>query len=266
MSLRLTILGCGSSGGVPRVGNDWGACDPRESKNRRRRCSVLVEQHGNNGTTRVLVDTSPDLREQLLDAKVKALDGVIFTHDHADHMHGIDDLRPLVIRNRKRIPVHADEPTCETLRKRFGYCFLSPEGSIYPPILELNEFDHGKPLAIDGAGGALEIMPIPVIHGPTPALGFRFGAIAYIPDVSDIPPASVDLLQGLDMLLLDALRYTPHISHFNVETALEWIERLKPRSAILTNLHCDIDYATLNVELPDGVTAAYDMMRIAGEA
>ena len=266
MSLRLTILGCGSSGGVPRVGNDWGACDPSEPKNRRRRCSVLAEKLGHGGTTRVLVDTSPDLREQLLDAQVKSLDGVLMTHDHADHTHGIDDLRPLVIRNRKRIAVHADALTSETLRMRFGYCFSSPEGSIYPPILELSEFASDKPVEIDGDGGTLSATPVPVIHGPTPALGFRFGDIAYVPDVSDISPESAWLLEGLDMLLLDALRYTPHISHFNVETALEWIERLKPRRAVLTNLHCDIDYATLNVELPDGVTAAYDMMRIAGEA
>ncbi|MFN0263655.1 MBL fold metallo-hydrolase [Tepidamorphus sp. 3E244] len=262
MSLVVTILGCGSSGGVPRVGNDWGACDPDEPRNRRRRCSILLERSSANGITRVLVDTSPDLREQLLDARVDALDAVVLTHDHADHTHGIDDLRPLVIRHRRRIPVHADAATCETMRMRFGYCFFAPAGSIYPPILELNEFAHKQRIRIDGAGGAIELVPIPVQHGPTKALGFRIGDFAYVPDVSEIPETSAKLLEDLETLLLDALRYTPHISHLNVEQALDWIARLGPSNAVLTNLHCDIDYATLTDELPKGVTAAHDMMRL----
>lgn len=262
IDMTMTLLGCGSSGGVPRVGNDWGACDPGEPRNKRRRCSVLVTQSSSTGTTRVLVDTSPDLREQLLDARVTELDAVVFTHDHADHTHGIDDLRPLVIRNRQRITVHADEATSRTLTMRFGYCFTSPPGSIYPPILDLVTFDTSKPVTVSGAGGDITAIPIPVVHGPTPALGFRFGDTAYVPDVSEIPPSSVDLLQGLDTLVLDALRYTTHVSHFNVEQALACIARLKPRRAILTNLHCDLDYATLRREMPAGVEIAHDMLRI----
>ncbi|MCB1473196.1 MAG: MBL fold metallo-hydrolase [Rhodobiaceae bacterium] len=266
MSLRITILGCGSSGGVPRVGNDWGACDPNEPRNRRLRCSVLVERAGGGGTTRLLVDTSPDLREQLLAARVDDLDAVVFTHDHADHTHGIDDLRPLVIRHRKRIPVYADDATANTLDMRFGYCFSSPADSIYPPILDLRRFAPDKPLSFAGAGGTIEAVPVPVEHGPMPALGFRFGTIAYVPDVSDIPPASATLLKGLDVLILDALRYKRHISHLNVEQAVEWIARLTPRRAVLTNLHCDIDHATLKAELPDNIGVAHDMLRIEGGA
>lgn len=263
MTLTLTILGCGSSGGVPRVGNDWGACDPGEPKNRRRRCSVLVRRSGPHGDTSVLIDTSPDLREQLLDARVVELDGVVYTHDHADHTHGIDDLRPLVIRNRRRIQVHADERTCETLLQRFGYCFRAPKDSIYPPILELVEFSGSQPLSIPGKGGEISLVPLPVVHGPTHAFGFRIGSIAYIPDVSEIPETTAKLLEGLDVLVIDALRYSEHISHFNVEQALDWVERLEPARAVLTNLHCDIDYATLSAELPRNVSAAYDMMRVS---
>lgn len=266
MSLAVTILGCGSSGGVPRVGNDWGACDPHEPRNRRRRCSLLVERADGGGTTRVLVDTSPDLREQLLAAHVDQLDAVVLTHDHADHTHGIDDLRPLVIRHRKRIPVFADDATSNTLDMRFGYCFSSPADSIYPPILELCRFSPDTPLSFTGTGGVIDAIPVPVAHGPMPALGFRFGGIGYVPDVSDIPPASAALLEGLDVLILDALRYKRHISHFNVEQAVEWIGRLKPKRAVLTNLHCDIDYGTLKAELPDNIGVAHDMLRIEASA
>ncbi len=262
MSLRVTILGCGSSGGVPRIGGDWGACDPDNPRNRRRRCSLAVERFDGPVATRVLIDTSPDLRSQLLDAKIPALDAVIYTHDHADHTHGIDDLRPLVIRQRRRIPVHADEATSRTLTTRFGYCFETPDGSIYPPILELNRFSSSETISITGDGGTVAAVPIPVQHGPTPALGFRFGDIAYMPDVSDIPESSVALLEGLDTWIVDALRYTEHVSHFNVEQALGWIDRMKPRRAILTNLHVDLDHATLSAELPDNVGVAHDMLRV----
>ncbi|MGL5733614.1 MAG: MBL fold metallo-hydrolase, partial [Beijerinckiaceae bacterium] len=175
MTTTLTILGCGSSGGVPRAGQGWGACDPDEPKNRRRRCSVLVEKTGQGGRTTLLVDTSPDLREQLLDADVRHLDAVLMTHDHADHTHGIDDLRPLVMMSRTRITIHADAVTANTLANRFGYCFVAAEGSDYPPILNLAPLEPGVPVRIGGAGGIIEAVPIRLRHGKTDALGLRFG-------------------------------------------------------------------------------------------
>ncbi|HEY7384114.1 MAG TPA: MBL fold metallo-hydrolase [Beijerinckiaceae bacterium] len=262
MSLRVTILGCGSSGGVPRVGSGWGACDPNNPRNRRRRCSILVERIGPNGTTSVLVDTSPDLREQLLDAGVTRLDAVLFTHEHADHTHGIDDLRPLVIHMRRRIAVHADHTTGELLRLRFGYCFDTPVGSDYPPILIEHRIKPGAAVEIDGPGGVLSGMPFRLIHGAGQALGFRFGGLAYASDVSAMPAESLAELRDLDALVIDALRYTPHPTHFSVAEALALIEQLKPRRAVLTNLHTDIDYAALAGEVPDHVEPAYDGMRI----
>ena len=262
MSLAVTILGSGSSTGVPRVGAGWGACDPGEPRNRRRRCSILVEKTGPEGTTAVLVDTSPDLRQQLLDAEVTRLDAVLFTHDHADHTHGIDDLRPLVLHMRRRIPAYADATTAAVLRARFGYCFETPPGSGYPPILDEHRIVVPRPVVIQGPGGAVEAEPFRMIHGPTEATGFRFGSLAYAPDVSVMPPESVERLRGLEVLIVDALRYTPHPTHFSVADALALIKEVRPRRAVLTNLHSDIDYDTLGRELPDGVVPAFDGMRI----
>ncbi|MCU4180034.1 MBL fold metallo-hydrolase [Bosea sp. BH3] len=267
MTLTITILGCGSSGGVPRPGSGWGACDPSNPKNRRRRCSILVERSGAEGITRVLVDTSPDLREQLLSADVPALDGVLMTHDHADHSHGIDDLRGLVLHTRQRIRVYADTPTETSLRSRFGYLFETPPGSYYPPILDLDQITAGRPQTVEGAGGPITALPFRVEHGPNyEALGFRFGALAYLPDVSLIPPAAMEAMAGLDVLILDCLRETPHPSHFHLAQSLEAIAALKPRRAILTNLHVDLDYAALSSRLPDGTEVAFDGMAVAVQA
>lgn len=262
MTLAVTILGCGSSGGVPRVGLGWGACDPHNPRNRRRRCSVLVERVGQAGTTTVLVDTSPDLREQLLDAGVSRVDAVLFTHDHADHVHGIDDLRPLVIAMHRRVPVHADEATSATLRARFGYCFASPPGSDYPPILDERRIVPLHPVEVDGPGGPITALPLPVRHGRTDALAFRFGDLAYVNDLSECPPSSFAELGGLDTLIVDALRYTPHPTHFSVSEALDFIRQLAPRRAVLTNMHTDIDYDTIKGQLPPGVEPAFDGMRL----
>lgn len=262
MSLVVTILGCGSSGGVPRVAVGWGACDPDEPKNRRRRCSILVERRGPGGVTRVLVDTGPDLREQLLCAEVDRLDGVLYTHEHADHTHGIDDLRPLAIHARARVNVWADERTSDFLWRRFAYAFETPPGSDYPPILTLRRLEAGRPIVVPGPGGGLEALPIALTHGGDAALGFRFGGIAYTPDVSTVPEASLPLLAGLDVWIIDALRDLPHPSHFSVDEALAWIDRLKPKRAILTNLHTDLDYASLKRRLPPEIDVAYDGLRI----
>ncbi|WP_332681316.1 MBL fold metallo-hydrolase [Bosea sp. (in: a-proteobacteria)] len=265
MSLTLTILGCGSSGGVPRPGSGWGACDPAEPKNRRRRCSLLVERAGAAGTTSVLVDTTPDLREQLIGAGVTRLDAVLFSHDHADHTHGIDDLRALVLHMRKRIPVHADAVTAATLRARFAYLFETPPGSLYPPILDLAPLAAGEVHAVDGPGGTVEALPFRLEHGPGyDALGFRFGDIGYAPDVSAIPPEAMAAMAGLDLLILDCLRESPHPSHFNLEQSLDAIALLKPRRTVLTNLHVDLDYAVLSKRLPVNVEPAYDGMMLTG--
>ncbi|QDC10298.1 MBL fold metallo-hydrolase [Oceanicola sp. D3] len=261
MSYRFTILGCGSSGGVPRLPDNWGDCDPTNPKNARRRCSMLVEREGPDGTTRVLIDTSPDLRSQLLDAKVGSLDGVAFTHPHADHTHGLDDLRMVVFNMRQRVKVWADGPTTNDLISRFGYAFTQPEGSDYPPILDLHHIDG--PFTVEGAGGAITLTPFEVEHGRIDALGFRIGGLAYLPDVSAIPEAAWPALEGLDIWVLDALRRTPHPSHVHLERALEWIERAAPKRAVLTNMHIDMDYASVEAETPAHVTPAYDGMALS---
>ena len=262
MTLRITILGCGSSGGVPRIGPDWGACDPSNPKNQRRRCSILVERSGPGGTTRILVDASPDIRAQLLDVAVGTLDAVLITHEHADHTHGLDDLRALALRMRRRVPVWMDEVTARIVKSRFGYCFATPSGSQYPPIVEDRRMEAGQPVRIEGAGGRIEALPFRQHHGDIDALGLRFGRVAYSSDVSDLPPDSLEHLRDLDVWIVDALRYTPHPSHFTVGEALAWIERLGPKRAVLTNLHLDLDYETLRRELPPHVEPAYDGMRL----
>ena len=265
MSLRFTILGCGSSGGVPRPALGWGDCDPNNPKNRRRRTSFLVERLGPGGVTRVLIDTPPDLREQLLDAKADSLDGVFYTHEHADHTHGIDDLRAFFIKQRRLVDVYLDADTAKSVRARFDYCFQSPPGSDYPPIVREHRFAAGRPITIDGQGGPITGLPILQAHGDTPSFGFRFGRVAYSCDLSDLPADSVAALADVGVWILDALRYRPHPSHFSVADALGWIERLKPRRAILTNLHSDLDYEKLRGELPRKVEPAFDGMTIEVE-
>jgi phosphoribosyl 1,2-cyclic phosphate phosphodiesterase len=262
MSLVATILGCGSSGGVPRVGYGWGACDPHEPRNRRRRCSLLVERHGPGGTTTVLVDTGPDLRMQLLDAGVQWVDGVLYTHEHADHTHGIDDLRVLAIYKRRLVDVYAEERTARLLRLRFGYCFETPPGSQYPPILTLHGLEPGKPVIIEGAGGPVRALPFLQRHGDIDSLGFRFEGLAYTSDANGLPEESLAALEDLDVWILDALRPAPHPSHWSVEEAVGWAERIKPRRAILTNMHTDLDYRTLAEDLPPGIEPAHDGLRI----
>ncbi|GAA0536140.1 phosphoribosyl 1,2-cyclic phosphate phosphodiesterase [Rhizomicrobium palustre] len=267
--LVLTILGSGCSSGVPRLGGadgagDWGACDPTNPKNRRLRCSVLVERHGPRGITRVLVDTSPDLREQLLAAKVATLDAVLLTHDHADQLHGLDDLRQVSHVIERRVPVFADPHCAHTVLERFGYCFQSPQGSPYPPIAELNVWPPSLPaFEIHGAGGPLPVQPFWQEHGRIRSLGFRFGDLAYSPDVSALPEDAFKVLSGVDTWIVDALRHKPHPTHAHVALALEWIARVQPRHAVLTNLHQDLDYEVLKANLPDGIEPAFDGMRLS---
>lgn len=262
--LVFTILGCGSSGGVPRLGGLWGDCDPDNPRNVRRRCALLIERIDGDRKTRVLIDTPPDLRAQLLDARVGELDAVVYTHAHADHVHGIDDLRMIVFNMRERLPVWADGATQDSLFSRFGYAFVQPEGSPYPPILNMHTIDG--PFSVDGAGGPIDLRPFEVGHGSIDALGFRIGGLAYLPDVAEIYDAAWAELADLDVWILDALRRSPHPTHAHLEKSLDWIARAAPARAVLTNMHIDLDYATVDAETPPHVTPAFDMMQIELEA
>jgi len=262
MTLTFTILGCGSSGGVPRPALGWGACNPQNPKNRRRRTALLVERRNAHGTTRILIDTPPDLREQLLDADVDGLDGVLFTHEHADHTHGIDDLRSLAIHRRRRVDVYLDQATASVIKGRFGYCFVTPPGSEYPPILTEHRIEPGQAITIEGSGGPIGALPFLQEHGDVASLGFRFGRLAYSCDLKRLPADSIAVLAGLDVWIVDALRYAPHPSHFNLAEALDWIAQIQPRRAILTNLHADLDYEALRGKLPAHVEPAFDGMCI----
>jgi phosphoribosyl 1,2-cyclic phosphate phosphodiesterase len=264
--LEFVILGCGSSGGVPRLGGadgggNWGACDPHNPKNRRTRCSALVRQKGADGVTHVLIDTSPDMREQLLAARVTHLDGVLITHVHADQLHGIDDLRAFFLSQKKRIDLYSDSDGLAGVRAKFDYCFATPPGSDYPPIATAHEISESlRAFDITGAGGSVSILPFAQNHGRITSLGFRMGPIAYSSDVDGLDEAAFAVLDGIDTWVVDALRYTPHPSHAHVARTLEWIARVRPRHAVLTNLHVDLDYETLKRELPKGVEPAYDGM------
>lgn len=258
--LRLTILGCGSSPGTPRITGDWGNCDPSNPKNRRMRAAAMVERVSANGITRVVIDTGPDFRDQMLMAGVKRIDAVLYTHPHADHIHGIDDLRGYVLEQKQLVDIHADQPTLDRLHEAFGYCFKTPVGSSYPPILRAHEVEHSDPVIIEGEGGALTFTPLPQIHGDIISLGFRVGPLAYCSDVSHFPPATAELMQDLELLVVDALQYRPHPSHLSLGEALEWIEQLKPKRAVLTHMHVPLDYATVAAETPDHVEPAWDGM------
>lgn len=261
--LRLTILGCGSSPGVPRLNGDWGNCDPANPKNRRMRAAALVERIKADGArTTVAIDTGPDFRSQMLLASVEHVDAVVYTHAHADHIHGIDDLRTFVIGRHHLMDIHADGPTMERLKQAFGYCFETPPGSSYPPILRPHLIDHDRPVVVEGEGGALAFEPLPQVHGDIVSLGFRIGRLAYCPDVSDFPAATAARLKDLDVLIIDALQYRTHPSHFSLAEALSWIEKLAPKQAVLTHMHVPLDYAVVQTETPGNVEPAFDGMII----
>ena len=254
---KFTILGSGSSGGVPRIGGHWGACDPHNPRNRRRRCSLLVERDG----TTVLIDTSPDMREQLLDAEVSWLDGVLISHDHADQIHGIDDLRMVVMNRMKRVDVHVADFTWPTVEQRFGYCF-EQVGS-YPAILNRKVMPSMlEQFSIEGDGEPVEVLPFKQFHGDVDSVGFLMGGVAYCSDVVDFPPESLELLRGIDVWIIDCLRYKPHPTHSTFDQVMGWINDLKPKQAVLTNMHIDIDYETIKNEVPNNVVPAYDGMTI----
>jgi len=264
--LEFTILGCGSSGGVPRADGEWGACDPKNPKNLRSRCSLLVRRLGEGADqeTTVIVDTSPDLRLQTAQAGAKRLDAILLTHDHADQVHGIDDVRAFFIRQRAKIACHMDASTDASMMRRFGYIF-EPEGG-YPAICERRAIPmHGVAWTVDGPSGAIPVVTFDQDHGGVRSVGYRCGGVAYSSDVVNLDESAFEALAGLDVWIVDALRYRPHPTHAHLERTLEWIDRLKPRRAILTNLHIDLDHQTLTTELPAGVEAAFDGLRFEHE-
>jgi phosphoribosyl 1,2-cyclic phosphate phosphodiesterase len=261
MSLDITILGCGSSAGVPRVAQGWGACDPKNPKNRRRRCAIVVEQGGHD-PTRLLVDAGPDLREQLIAADIHRIDALLLTHPHADHIHGLDDLRPLTMAMHRMVDCYLDVPTWESVGLRFDYLFKTPPGSNYPPLLIPHFLSPGMAFAHGGPGGEIEVKPFRFNHGDIDALGFRFGACAYTPDVKVFPEDCAPYLENLDLWIVDALRYREHPSHLSLAETMDLIARFKPRRAVLTNLHTDLDYEALRKILPPNVEPAFDGMRL----
>lgn len=251
--MKVTVLGCGTSHGVPRIGGFWGDCDPSEPKNRRSRVSVTIEQDGH----RILIDTTPDLREQLLKAEIGHVDAVFYTHDHADHCHGIDDLRGLYHAMGKQIPVYADARTLSVLKQRFDYVFAGAEG--YPAIANAHVLEVGSPVQI----GPMQVDSYWLTHGPVQSVGYRVGKAAYATDFNAIPQSSETALENLDVWIVDALRRKPHPTHPHLDLTLSWIKQYKPKRSYLTHMAWDMDYQTLCDELPGHVRPAYDGLEIS---
>lgn len=260
--LRLTVLGCGSSPGTPRITGDWGQCDPTNPRNRRTRCSAMVELIDGDDVTRVVIDCGPDFREQMLAASVGRIDGILITHPHADHIHGLDDVRGYALDHRKLVDLYADADTYARLFEAFAYCFRMPPGSSYAPIVRHREISAGQCFEVDGPAGALRIHPYAQVHGSIHSLGFRIGPFAYSSDVSDFPSEAIEAIQGADVLLIDALQHRPHPSHLSLQEALAWIDRFGVPHAVLTHMHTPLDYETMRQALPSHIEPAFDGMRI----
>jgi phosphoribosyl 1,2-cyclic phosphate phosphodiesterase len=251
--MRVTVLGCGASWGVPAIGPDWGRCDPSEPRNRRRRCSLLVESRG----SALLIDTSPDLREQLLDADVAHLDAVLLTHAHADHLHGIDDIRIINRLIGKALPLYVSAHALAEVEQRFGYALQPPpEKPLYRPALE------GR--AIDGPfiAAGMPVLPFIQDHGFTTSLGFRIGRLGYSTDVTMLDEDAFAALAGIDVWIVDCMRREPHPTHSHVAKTLAWIDRVRPRRAVLTHMDQSLDYRELSAELPPGVEPGYDGLTV----
>ena len=248
--MRVTVLGCGASTGVPVIGGNWGRCDPNDPRNRRRRVSVLVEI----GATVILIDTSPDLREQLLDARVTWINAVVMTHAHADHLHGIDDLRSVNRLMRSPIPLYADAQTLGEIANRFGYVFkpVDEPRRFYKPTLVPHEIVG--PFEIDG----ISVLPFVQDHGYSATLGLRIGGFAYSTDVTELDDNAFGALEDVDLWIVDCLRRDPHPTHSHLAKTLSWITRARPRRAVLTHMDQSLDYCELSAELPSGVEPGYD--------
>ncbi len=255
--MRVTILGSGGSSGTPAIDWGWGKCDPENPKNRRLRPSILVE----DGAVQVLVDSSPDLREQFLAAGVTRLDAVLYTHIHADHLHGIDDLRAINRAMDAPLDAYGDAATLAGIRQRFPYVFsaLARDATVrYKPSLEPHEIAAGATFEVAG----MKITAFEQDHGVMTTMGYRFGRLAYSTDVTELPDASFAALDGVEVWIIATLVDTPHPTHADVDKALAWIGRVKPRRAVLTHLSSLLDHEELSARLPDGVEVAYDGMVI----
>lgn len=248
--MKLRILGCGTSSGVPRIGNDWGDCDPAEPRNRRSRASILIE----SSTTRLLVDTTPDMRQQLLDADVIAVDAILWTHDHADHCHGIDDVRQIYHARRAPVPGYAYAEAMKQLQRRFDYVFTGRDG--YPPTIE------PRLLEPDMMIGDMRVRCVAQPHGSIFSAGLRFDnggkSVGYSTDFHEFTDEMMTLFTGVDIWVVDALRVRPHPTHAHLAMTLDAIRACKPGRAVLTHMDQSMDYARLGASLPDGVEAAYD--------
>lgn len=261
MSLQFTILGCGSSMGVPRITGNWGVCDANEPKNRRRRCAMLVQKVSAKGETTVLIDAGADMHHQLLNANINALDAVLITHEHADHTHGIDDLRAFALEQQDQVPVYMTADTFANVGSKFSYCFEQVEGSYYPAILKYCEIDYDKAFNVDGAGGSIEILPVRVEHGSIDCTAFLIDGVMYSADLNDIPKTSLYAFENLDIWVIDALRPKPHGSHFSVEDVLHWAGKIQPKRSILTNMSTELDYMSLKDQMAktnQNIAPAYD--------
>jgi len=258
------LLGTGSSGGVPRVDGDWGACDPTEPKNRRLRCSLLVETAPSlnalyaGQATRLVIDTSPDFRQQMLEAGSPQLHALIYTHTHADQAHGIDDVRALVYQRREKLDTFMSPETSRDLQTRFDYIFQTPEHSSYPPLLNAHIIKPDEDISCTGPGGELNARLFDVEHGSMPCSGVQIGPFIYTPDVKGLDASAKAIISNHPIWIVDALRQTPHPSHAHLAMTLDWISALRPHHSVLTNLHIDMDYRTLCETLPKGVRAGFD--------
>lgn len=251
--MKVTLLGTGTSVGVPRIGCSCPVCQSRDPRNKRLRCSVLLEYGRNAADAAILIDTTPDLRTQALRYGMNRLDAVLFTHGHADHLHGLDDVRCFCFDRNQPLPCYGDKRTLDRIRRVFDYAFDSPYAHSLPQ-LDLRRIDHFEPLNLIG----LRVQPITVMHGSLPVLAFRMGDFAYVTDCNAIPADSMDQLRDLDTLILDALRPKEHPTHFSVAQALEVVTELKPRRAYFTHVAHELDHHSTNQSLPAGVELAYD--------